>query len=267
MLDEGSLLSIHQFSEMSGVNQSTLRYYDHINLFSPASRGRNNYRYYLPHQIITINFITVLSELGVPLTKIKDLTKNRTPHHVLDLLMEREQALDRELKILQSTYTLIHTFQRNIQSSERVDIGKIEIVNRDVIPIIMGSVNDWTNNATFYKPFSIFCREMALDKNHLHYPVGGYFDNMENFIASPAQPDRFFSADPNGNDKIASGNYIIAHVKGYYGEMGDSIERISDFATVKNIQPKGPVYITYLLNEVSLVEENEYLAQVAVKIV
>jgi len=65
-------LTIKEFSELSGIDASTLRYWDEIGLFSPAHRNtENNYRYYAPTQIIAINFITVLSRLNIPLKTIR----------------------------------------------------------------------------------------------------------------------------------------------------------------------------------------------------
>jgi len=41
-MDERTLLSIRDFSDFTGGNQSILRYYDEIDFLPPASRGENN---------------------------------------------------------------------------------------------------------------------------------------------------------------------------------------------------------------------------------
>ena len=266
MLDEASLLSIHRFSEMTGVPDSTLRYYDSLGLLSPASRGRNQYRYYLPHQVTSLNFITVLSELGVPLAQIADLIKKRTPDTVLEILMERERELDLELKKLQSTYALIHTFQTNIMLGEHVKPDEIAKSSLKDIPIVVGSKNDWEKEPSFYNHFASFCKYVAKEKISLHYPVGGIFECFGTFEENPTKPDYFFSVYPGGNDKMESGKYVTGYAKGSFAKLASISEKLRNFANSENIKLSGKVYVTYLLDEVTQMDESEYLAQIQVKI-
>ena len=70
-------LSTQEFSKLSGIATSTLRYWDDIGLFSPRKRNpENNCRYYTPDQMIAVKFITVLSDLKIPLKIISDAEKN-----------------------------------------------------------------------------------------------------------------------------------------------------------------------------------------------
>ena len=78
-MKDPTLLSIKAFAKYTGAKQSTLRFYDEIGLLSPSERGEeNNYRYYRPSQSMTLSFINVLIELGVPLADIKEMSDGRT---------------------------------------------------------------------------------------------------------------------------------------------------------------------------------------------
>ena len=266
MFGENSLLTIHQFSEMTGVPDSTLRYYDSLGLLSPASRGRNHYRYYLPHQVASLNFITVLTELGVPLAQVQSLLKNRTPDTVLQILMERERELDLELKKLQSTYALIHTFQKNIIFGEHVKPGEITHSKIKDTPIVMGKKNDWEKDPSFYNHFAAFCKHVSREKYNLHYPVGGMFESFGKFEENPTKPDCFFSVDPGGDGKMEAGNYVTGYAKGSFSKLASISEKLKDFAKNENHDLSGKVYVTYLLDAVTQMDESEYLAQVQAKI-
>ena len=266
MLDEASLLTVHQFSEMTGVPDSTLRYYDSLGLLSPARRGRNHYRYYLPHQVTTLNFITVLAELGVPLAQVHSLIKNRTPDDVLEILMQRERDLDLELKKLQASYALIHTFQKNIIFSEHVNVNEITHSTIKNTPIIIGSKIDWEKEPSFYNHFAAFCRHVSREKLNLHYPVGGLFESFNNFEENPTKPDYFFSVDPNGEDKMEGGKYVTGYAKGSFSKLASISEKLKNYAKSENHVLKGKVYVTYLLDEVTQMDESEYLAQIQAKI-
>jgi DNA-binding transcriptional MerR regulator len=64
------LWSIAQVAQMSGVTSRTLRHYDDIGLLKPAYVGHNGYRYYEENELLRLQQILVLRELGLPLGDI-----------------------------------------------------------------------------------------------------------------------------------------------------------------------------------------------------
>ncbi|WP_405415840.1 MerR family transcriptional regulator [Streptomyces rubiginosohelvolus] len=61
---------ISEVARMSGVTARTLRHYDEIGLLPPARIGSNGHRYYEEHQLLLLQQILVLRELGVGLPEI-----------------------------------------------------------------------------------------------------------------------------------------------------------------------------------------------------
>jgi DNA-binding transcriptional MerR regulator/ADP-ribose pyrophosphatase YjhB (NUDIX family) len=62
--------SIQQVARASGVTARTLRYYDEIGLLPPAGVGSNGYRYYERDQLLRLQQILLLRELGLDLATI-----------------------------------------------------------------------------------------------------------------------------------------------------------------------------------------------------
>lgn len=62
--------SIAQVARMSGVTARTLRHYDDIGLLKPDHVGANGYRYYEEPQLLRLQQILVLRELGLGLSDI-----------------------------------------------------------------------------------------------------------------------------------------------------------------------------------------------------
>ena len=62
--------SIAQVARMSGVTARTLRHYDDIGLLKPDHVGLNGYRYYEEPQLLRLQQILVLRELGLALADI-----------------------------------------------------------------------------------------------------------------------------------------------------------------------------------------------------
>jgi MerR family transcriptional regulator, thiopeptide resistance regulator len=78
--------SIQQVARMSGVTARTLRYYDEIGLLSPARVGSNGYRYYEHAQLLRLQEVLLLRDLGLDLATIGA---------VIDAERDRVEALRR----------------------------------------------------------------------------------------------------------------------------------------------------------------------------
>jgi len=264
-MNDSTLLSIREFSKMAGIHQSALRYYDRIGLFTPAARGSNNYRYYTPVQLIKLKFITVLADLGIPLTKIKDLNNSRTPESVIDLLMRQEIKLDRQMHELRTAYSIIHTYRDNMQSGLNAREHESSVREEDMpdeLYVIHGPAADFKRGDSFYEPFVNFCEAAEKNRINLNYPIGGYHGSMDGFVKAAGKPDRFFSFDPMGDSKIPAGRYLVGYARGYYGEFGDLPQRMASYARENGLAFKGAVYVLYLLDEVCTVNPDQYLARV-----
>jgi DNA-binding transcriptional MerR regulator len=264
VMDATTMLSIKEFADFTGLHESTLRYYDKIGLLSPELRGANRYRYYSPLQAIMIDFIKVLIKVGVPLATIKEMNKTRTPQGVLDLLMRQESKLDAQLHELQTAYAIIHTYRNTIQAGINAQIHTIDVRTLDERRLTLGPETDFNGSESFYGPFMHFCTSAPEYKINLHYPIGGYYANMHTFLDTPPQPTRFFSLDPRGYNTRPAGQYMVAYNKGHYGVFGDLPQRMLAHAQTNALSFHGPLYIVYLLDEISLTDHNRFVSQIMV---
>ena len=276
-----NLLSIKEFSELSGIHSSTLRYWDEIGLFSPVKRDTgNNYRYYSPEQIITVNFLTVMKSLDVPLKTISEIVHERTPDKIVSLIEQQEKRLAMEMYRLQKCVSVMHTRRELIKHSlnihKKVGVSQaenkpliiIDVLPQDEFAFIRGEENQFKNgDENFYGQFIKF-RSMADDlRIKLSFPVGGYHRNMESFQNAPEFPDRFISLDPTGNNRREAGEYLTGYTKGYYGQLGELPERMCKYAKEHSLRCVGPVYSVYLQDEVCVSDPSQYMVQVTVAVV
>ena len=65
--------TVKQLAEYSGVSTRTLRFYDKIDLLSPAFYGDNGYRFYGEAELLTLQQILFFRELGFKLADIKNI--------------------------------------------------------------------------------------------------------------------------------------------------------------------------------------------------
>ena len=264
-MKEQDLLSIKEFSDLTGVKQSKLRYYDEIELFQPVKRGENGYRYYSAPQTIAVNSLNVMHSMNIPVRKFSSLKKERTPKQILELLQKHELELNQELYKLQQAYSIIHTYCELIREGMQADEQAISRRWMDMMPIELGSINDFSNGF-FYDSFFRFINQMADRKINPAYPAGGYYENMGAFIASPGYPTRYFIHFPEGREKKEAGEYLVGYARGYYGEVGDLPKRLKSYAEENSIAITGPVYEAYLHDEVSIADPDQFLIQASVLI-
>ena len=89
--------SIAEVARMSGLTSRTLRHYDDIGLLRPAYLAANGYRYYEQDELLRLQQILVLRELGVGLPEIGRILDEQTDRiaalreHHRRLLAERDR--------------------------------------------------------------------------------------------------------------------------------------------------------------------------------
>lgn len=68
--------TVHKLSQIAGISERTLRYYDQIGLLKPSKINSSGYRIYGSNEIDLLQQILFYKELGVDLETIKDIITN-----------------------------------------------------------------------------------------------------------------------------------------------------------------------------------------------
>ena len=263
-------LPIKEFSEIVGMTIDALRLYDKKGILKPDKHGeefKNKYRYYYaPTQVVKAKMSRVLADIGVPLNTIKELAGDRTPEKLIKLLSKHQGIIADEVRFLQESHSVIGTFLDLLVEGMSATENELVVKELPEKRIILGDVNDFTDADGFYREFVRFCRAQHEPKLNLSYPIGGFFDSMDEFLSDPSRPTRFFSLDPKGNDRQAAGLYLIGYTRGYYGITNGLPKRMAEFAKKNGLVFNGSVYNTYLFDEISIVDPEQYLLQVCASV-
>jgi DNA-binding transcriptional MerR regulator len=118
--------SISDVARMSGVTSRTLRHYDEIGLLPPAWIAGNGYRHYEEDDLLRLQQILVLRELGLGLTEIAEVLDHQVDEvealraHHKRLLVERDRLA-----------VLAGTVERTIaELEERKDSNNMPKINK-----------------------------------------------------------------------------------------------------------------------------------------
>jgi len=100
--------SIADVARMSGVTARTLRHYDDIELLEPASVGANGYRYYEQAQLLRLQQILVLRDLGLGLAEIARVIDSE-PDTIAALKRQHVHLLDERDRMGRMANTVART--------------------------------------------------------------------------------------------------------------------------------------------------------------
>lgn len=108
MQDLSKKLTIGQFARFNNISEQTLRYYDQINLLHPyESNEKTGYRYYKITQCATLDIITHMKSLGIPLKDIKTYLKTNDNNWLMDTLVSKYETNDSHIRLLNETQAVI----------------------------------------------------------------------------------------------------------------------------------------------------------------
>jgi hypothetical protein len=203
--------------------------------------------------------------MNIPIKKIGEINKDKSPKSVLELLQKQEFELNQQLFRLQQAYSIIHTYCEMIREGLSADETAIRAIRMNAIPIEVGSVNDFSGGG-FYESYFTYQKHMDNNRISPSFPVGGLYDDFDSFLDSPGRPARYFSFVPDGRDSKKAGLYIVGYARGYYGRLGDAPQRILAYAKEQGYAFIGPVYEMYLHDEVSVSDYDQYLIQISISV-
>ena len=123
------MLKIGEFSRLSQIPVSTLRYYDEIGLLKPVEvDGFTGYRYYSAEQLPKLNRITVLKELGLSLTEIVELTSNGASSSELrDALTRKRTESMRALETEKGRLQRLEAWLENLATEKAMEEYEVSI--------------------------------------------------------------------------------------------------------------------------------------------
>ncbi len=136
------MFTVGEFARLAQVSQRLLRYYDEIGLLKPMQTDRfTNYRYYSAQQLLELNRILALKELGLGLDQIQRLLSSQVSTGELQgmLLMKKaeiEQQLQagvQQIRNIESRLQFIH----NAEAKQPLDVVLKQLPAQPVLSLRM----------------------------------------------------------------------------------------------------------------------------------
>lgn len=131
---------IAEVARMSGVTARTLRHYDEVGLLPPAWIGTNGHRYYEERQLLRLQQILVLRELGVGLSEVGRILAEQVDElealrgHRRRLLAERDR-LDALAATVSRTITELEQSRKDGRPMTGINAAREPLRGRPARPV------------------------------------------------------------------------------------------------------------------------------------
>lgn len=276
-INKDDYLSIGEFAKVSGMSRKNLIYYDNIGLFSPEITLDNGYRYYYYRQLYTLNMITTLKDIGVPLKEIKAFTENRNPEKTIELFSAQRDIIDKDINRLIQIRDMMSMHIETSTVAIKAKTDEITIQYFDEQPIFVGRNLQMVKGqrTTFSKMLTSFYQYANSEGYYATFPWGVYIDYgsiKERFQKSEPHnyPENdsllnFYFSVPVSNVVKPKGKYVVMYSRSFDYD-GKEYQIISKYAKEHNIRLNSIIYADYVINEISANKPEDYLIRISIPI-
>lgn len=141
-----SVFMISEFSKLSQVPAKTLRYYDQLGLLRPAcTDSQSGYRYYTSEQLLRLQRIFALKDLGFTLEQIKQILHDEVSAADIRRMLLLKQA-EVESLIQSETERLLRIEARLKQLEQEGDkLPRHEVLVKKLEPTMVVSIREAAN--------------------------------------------------------------------------------------------------------------------------
>lgn len=269
------MYSIGEFSKISGISVSTLRYYDQRGIIKPEIIKANGYRFYEDEQLLMAQFVNNLKNTGLSLDSITDIVNASEPVYTLQRITEQKYAKINEVKLLtdiENYYAralMNHNYNNISEENVEVSIFKhTKYITREIEKLDTRNV------------FTYECMELQKKRNKLNLRqnngvrlfLNSFADEGKDLLLMPVSTyeDGFSKREESDDvifiDDMRTISTLICKVD---FEIQDDIKALSDIASSMGYSVFGAPILECLLDPGDLPspeKSNKYFAKLHLKI-
>lgn len=260
-----------EFAALCGVKKDTLLHYDHIGLLKPQRVGENGYRYYSARQLAAYDLISTLRRLDTPLSEIRDYLTRRSPEALLELLREKEKALEAERKRLERMGGLLRETIRATELARSVRPGEIRV---EELPQAWCAVVEAPDFEKFEESvYLLHVRELltwAREQGSATQAPGDIV-RRESLESDSFLEDYYYCPVPEGTTgwtlrERPAGTYAVLYHQGSYQSEYEACRTLRDWVLAQGYEIDGDLYEEDLVNYTTSADPQSYLLRLSLKI-
>lgn len=253
-----------KFARICNVEKHVLFHYDQIGLFQPAIQTENGYRYYSIHQYDTFIVIRTLKNLGMSLNDIKIYLEKRNPGLFLELMDQKYEDAQREIRKLESIKEMIRRLkdETNQALASSQEVALVEMPGEY---LLLSENLEGKGNDSFAVFMEAYIRFSGGDPSNIPEFVGNIItiDNIQkgnylnySYLCTAVKKKK------GKNGERRKGVYLCAYHRGIYQEMYRTYEKMLDYAKEHKIVLGTNAYEDYQVADIAQKEPDGYITRI-----
>lgn len=260
-----------EFAKLCHVKKQTLFHYDDIGIFSPEFKNQNGYRYYSYQQFEVFGVISMLKDIDMPLKEIKAYLDNRTPESLVNLFENKITSVDKEIKNLIRTRSLMEKKITDIKKSATIDSSKIILEYFDGECLVISDSIENVSHKEYIETVSDHVEYCLSSHFNIDYTIGGIITRENILKGVDCNYSHLYSrVNCTTNSPLIfqkpSGLYAVAYHKGDPDTVDNTYKKLVNFFEKAGLSMGKYAYEEFILDETTVRSKNEYLTQILVEV-
>ncbi|MBV9387634.1 MAG: MerR family transcriptional regulator, partial [Chroococcidiopsidaceae cyanobacterium CP_BM_ER_R8_30] len=118
-------IKIGELAKQTGISIRTLHYYDEIGLLSPSHRTESGHRLYVEQDIIRLQQVMSLRQLGFSLKEIRECLENVTAFSLQQVINLHQTRLREQIARLNTLIGRLNAITRELQTTQSVSVAHL----------------------------------------------------------------------------------------------------------------------------------------------
>ena len=266
------MMTISQFSKLTGISRKLLIYYDNSGVFSPEYTAPNGYRYYSYGQIHSIFVIVVLKELGLSLKEVKEYIRSYSPDDEILFLQKQDEVLSKKIRQLESTRDMLRSRLKRAETALETGRKELTVSYEEETPLFISDPLPLLKKDEV--PFEVWndfdkkCKDAGISNGY----SDGYIIDKESLAEKCTDRVRylaFYVEDPAfSNAVFPAGTYQTAFCRGSFNNLNTKpvYRKMLKYVEDHNLEIAGNAYEERLLDEVSAKDKDLQLLRIRLQI-
>ena len=267
------LLRIGEVARLFNLSVGTLRHYEQMGLLEPAYvDAASGYRYYGARQLSTLNTISHLRVLDLPLAQIREFVTTRDVDLMQRQLAQQQELIERKRRELERVSRKIDNRLALLRGALDAELDNIYEVNA---PELRCAVLRERVNPTDAYALEWQIRQLQKGQHETFVFLG----NLGVGIA----PERIATSDFDGYDEVflllddtddylgdvevrPAARCLTISFRGTHGQAAPHYERLLDYMHERDLSPAGPSREIALIDDIISDDPATYVTQITVPV-
>lgn len=267
------LLRIGEVARLFNLSVGTLRHYEQMGLLEPAYvDAASGYRYYGARQLSTLNTISHLRVLDLPLAQIREFVTTRDVDLMQRQLAQQQELIERKRRELERVSRKIDNRLALLRGALDAELDTIYEVNA---PELRCAVLRERVNPTDAYALEWQIRQLQKGQHETFVFLG----NLGVGIA----PERIATGDFDGYDEVflllddtddylgnvevrSAARCLTISFRGTHGQAAPHYERLLDYMHERDLSPAGPSREIALIDDIISDDPATYVTQITVPV-